>query len=164
VKKRIGSFLVRFIATGFFSGLSPAAPGTAGTLAGAVLFLLCLLFPTVLIFYGLLAILVAVGIPAATAMERSLGKKDPPQVVIDEVAGFFVAMSLFPVFPVWSKSFWVYSGLGFVLFRFFDILKPFPIRQVQVLPGGWGIMVDDLIAGVFAAVPAWLAARYLIPV
>lgn len=162
MKSRVLDFLVRFLATGFFSGFSPVAPGTAGTLVGAVLFLFCLLFQPVLIFYGTLAILVIVGIPVSSAMEARLSEKDPGAVVIDEMAGFFTAMSLFPLFPRWSASFWLYAALGFALFRLLDILKPFPIGQIQALPGGWGIMADDLVAGVLAAAGAWAVCSFLI--
>jgi phosphatidylglycerophosphatase A len=94
---------------------------------------------------------VAIGIPAATLEARGCGKKDPSHVVIDEVAGQLVALLACPV---------RWQGLlaGFILFRVFDILKPPPIRSLEKLPEGTGIVVDDLGAGVYA----WIVLRVLL--
>ena len=107
---------------------------------------------------------------------QSLREKDPQYVVIDEVSGQLLAMLLGCGMPVWWKvrnSFldgnanwfdpmrsalnWKYLLLGFILFRVFDIWKPFPARQAESLPGGWGIMADDWVAGIYAAIGLWLA-------
>lgn len=137
--------LAAWIATGFGSGLAPVAPGTAGTLAAVPpAFLLVGLFPG----HALLQVLV-IGLTAALAIWSAgvaagqLGVKDPGQVVIDEVAGFFVTVALLP--PGWLTL-----AVGFVLFRVFDVVKPPPCRWAEGLPGGLGIVADDLMAGVYA--------------
>ena len=102
----------------------------------------------------LLAVSVA-GVAAASAAEARYRRRDPGLVVIDEVAGMLVTFLVVPV---------EFTGavVGFVLFRLFDIVKPFPARQAERLPGGWGVMADDLVAGVYAQVllrlGLWLGA------
>lgn len=134
------SFLVRLIATGFFSGYSVIAPGTAGTAVALVIY--CLLPPLGL--WAWLAILMGVmlvGTYASYEGEKAWGK-DPGYVVIDEVIGFFVTVCFLP------QS--ILMGIvGFFLFRVLDIWKPPPARQAEGLPGGWGIMMDDVFAGIY---------------
>jgi len=91
---------------------------------------------------GILLTLV-LGIPAATIAERQSGRHDPGFVVIDEVAGQWIAL-------LFSPLDWRYALLGFVFFRAIDIVKPFPARQLERLPGGWGIVFDDVAAGLYA--------------
>jgi phosphatidylglycerophosphatase A len=93
----------------------------------------------------------ALGIWAAGCEERASGRKDPQHVVIDEVSGQLIAFvaALAPLN-------WKYCVAGFILFRAFDIAKPFPVRQAESLPGGWGIMADDWLAGLFAALGLWI--------
>jgi phosphatidylglycerophosphatase A len=91
----------------------------------------------------LAALAVSVGIPAATQVTRASGTKDPQFVVIDEVAGQWVALLFAPVT-------WKTLAVGFILFRGFDIVKPPPVRQLERLPGGTGIVMDDVMAGVYA--------------
>ena len=125
----------------FGAGLFPFAPGTFGTLAA---------FPLVLALENLgptyrfiiLATVIVLGITASTKAQNVLGRDDPPEIVIDEVAGFLLALIFLPYS-------WVTVGLGFILFRLFDILKPFPIRSLEKIKGGTGIMADDLAAGVY---------------
>jgi phosphatidylglycerophosphatase A len=106
----------------------------------------------------LIVIVVAiVGVIAAGRVERHSGKHDPQFVVIDEVSGQLIALSLPLYFYRLNWKSWL---LGFILFRVFDIWKPFPARQAESLPGGWGIMADDWIAGIYAALGLW-AARAL---
>ena len=125
--------------TGMGSGLSPWAPGTMGTLAGVVLYLL--VWKGFSTFWYLLftLLLVWLGARAADKGEEIWGEEDSPRIVIDEVAGFLIAM--IGVIP----SFWSVL-LGFLLFRFWDIWKPF--EWIEELPGGWGIMADDVLAGI----------------
>ena len=116
------------------------APGTWGSLLGVVLFLFLTLFP--LSFYAAsLAAVLTVGTWAAHEAERQFGEKDAASIVIDEIAGMLVTYFSLP-----TTGFSVLSG--FVLFRLFDILKPVP--KLEHLPGGWGIMLDDVCAGVLA--------------
>jgi phosphatidylglycerophosphatase A len=132
------------IAASFFGlGFFPVAPGTLTSLAIVLIykFLICG-FALPYLFLTLLALL-AVGVPAATAYSSELRKTDPGRVVIDEAAGqFLVFLSVSPD--------WTLLVIGFLLFRIFDIVKPFPIRKLEGLPGGWGIMADDVAAGLMA--------------
>ncbi len=142
------------LSTWFGSGTFPFAPGTAGTLAAIPLILLS----NLLGLSGriiLLLIITGIGIWAADRTQNLLKKKDPSAVVIDEVAGFMVAMLLLPMT-------WVSLCLAFFLFRAFDVLKPFPIKNLEKLKGGFGIVLDDLLAGVYAFLTTWLILHYLI--
>ena len=143
-----------FFALGFGSGLVPLAPGTAGTLAAVPLYLL--LQPlTVNLYLALVVVLFIAGIPICTYAARHMGAHDHPAIVWDEVVGFLVTMSFAP-------SGWLWVVVGFALFRFFDVLKPWPIRWCdQRVHGGFGIMLDDLIAGVFAAAVLQLLVVYI---
>lgn len=87
----------------------------------------------------------AIGIPAATRIEREAGREDPGFVVIDEVAGQWVTLLV-------CKPDWPHALVALALFRLFDITKPWPVRKLEALPGGWGIMLDDLAAGLFGLV------------
>jgi phosphatidylglycerophosphatase A len=133
------------IATWFGCGLVPLAPGTAGTVGAVPLYII------VAKWGGLPGVAVAavlttfVGVWAASVVARDLGKKDPQLVVVDEVAGFLITMlpaRHLGVVPI---------AAGFVLFRLFDIVKPWPARALERLPSGWGIVMDDVAAGVFGA-------------
>ena len=145
---------VDFLALGFGSGLLPFAPGTAGTVAAIPVYLL--LQPLAAPYYVAIVVLLALaGIAICGQAARHLGVHDHPGIVWDEIVGYLVTMAFAP-------PGWLWIGLGFVLFRLFDILKPWPIkwcdRQVE---GGLGIMLDDLLAGVFSAVLLQLLAIYL---
>ena len=137
-----------WIATCGGTGYFPIAPGTAGSLVGVALVAalghLPLRQPWLwgLLSLALLSIFL-VGAWSATEAEKLFGHTDPGQVVIDEVAGQM--LTLF----VWPGASWKRLLAGFVLFRFFDILKPFPVRRAEHLRGGWGIMTDDLLAGAY---------------
>lgn len=143
-------FFVRLIATGFFSGYSSFAPGTAGS--GVALAIYCLLpLLNSWAWGGLLVGLFFVGVYTSGACEKAWGK-DPRYVVIDEFVGFFITVSLLP------QS--VLMGIvGFIVFRVLDIIKPPPARQVEALPSGWGIVADDVIAGIYGhlILRLWLA-------
>ncbi len=101
----------------------------------------------------LAAIAIAIGIPAATRFARATGAKDPQSVVIDEVAGQWITLLFIPVS-------WKTLLVGFILFRSFDILKPPPVRQLERLPEGTGIVVDDVAAGVYALVVMQLILHF----
>ncbi len=172
-----------WIATGFGLGYLPVAPGTWGSLAGIAIgwalasflfwvasflaktwggfgislpwgMLLEALFmmPYVAgtVFFSL------AGVWASRRAAIHFGKSDPRPVVVDEISGQMITY-----LPVFSVTFvesggWKYVVLGFILFRVFDIWKPWPIRRVEKLPGGWGIMADDWLAGVYAAIVLWV--------
>jgi phosphatidylglycerophosphatase A len=130
------------VATGFGAGYAPVAPGTAGSLVGLVL--VFLIHNRSLILYTVVALTVfALGVYCADRMERATGEKDNRRIVIDEIAGMLVAGFLLPSAP----AYWI--G-GFLLFRALDVMKPFPARWIeQNLVGGWGIMLDDTVAGLY---------------
>ena len=131
------------MATGFGAGYSPVAPGTAGSLVGLVLvFLVHNHSP---LFYTVVVLTVfALGVHSADCIERATAEKDNRRIVIDEIAGMLVTCFLLPSDP----GYWI--G-GFVLFRALDVMKPFPARWIeQNLVGGWGIMLDDTVAGLYA--------------
>jgi phosphatidylglycerophosphatase A len=132
------------IATWFGCGLVPKAPGTMGALGAIPLYLLLARGGREGVAAGALA-LTALGIWASSAVARDLGKKDPQLVVVDEVVGLLVTM-----LPIRDVS-WRAILCGFLLFRLFDITKPWPTRRFEALPGGWGIVMDDVVAGVFGA-------------
>lgn len=129
------------VATGCGVGYSPLAPGTVGSALAIVIIWLVPFSRTGLLLFWLAVTLV--GTWAAHRAERQLGAKDPGAIVIDEVAGMTLAVLPFPPTPA-------VLAVGFVLFRLFDIVKPFPARASQRVSGGVGVMIDDLIAGAYA--------------
>lgn len=140
--------LITFLATGFGSGLAPFAPGTMGTLVGVVICLLCLPLPWPIRLLIVIALL-ALSIYVAGQAEKIYQKKDDQRIVIDEIIGIQITM-----LPVAITV--LHLCVGFVLFRVFDILKPFPINNLQRLPGGWGVVIDDVGAGIYAGAIMWL--------
>lgn len=134
---------VHFIAFGFGAGLSPVAPGTMGTLIAIPIYWLLSGLPLLSYIIAVIAILL-VGIYTSGESARRLGEHDYGGIVIDEIAGFLIAMIAIPVY-------WGWIVLGFLLFRFFDILKPWPISWLDKhVHGGLGIMADDVLAGIYA--------------
>jgi phosphatidylglycerophosphatase A len=144
------------VATFFGVGMMRPGPGTWGSLAATLLWsgLAQFIAPPHRALAALLAaaVVTAVGIPAATRFARAVEKKDPQQVVIDEVAGQLLTLAFAPL--AWKPVL-----AGFILFRAFDMLKPPPIRSLEKLPEGTGIVVDDLGAGVYAAIVLQLLLR-----
>jgi phosphatidylglycerophosphatase A len=126
----------------FGFGLLPMAPGTFGTL-GAIPLVLWLSHTKVLANAVFLTIFIAIAIWASERSAKLLNRSDPSEVVIDEAAGFLLTFFLLS----WS---WLIFILGFVLFRFFDIVKPYPIKKCETIGGGLGIVLDDLMAGLYA--------------
>jgi len=145
------------IATGLGVGYAPVAPGTFGSLLGVGLAWLALLAkPFVAIQIASVILVSVAGVWAAERVSVNLKKKDPQIVVIDEIAGQMITYLGLATIPMIAVS-WKYLLGGFVLFRVFDIWKPFPIRRLEALPGGLGIMADDWLAGVYAGVLLALA-------
>ncbi len=138
MKNRIASQLATF----FGCGLVPKGPGTAGALGGLLVAYLVPVSPWILT-----AIFLIPGIWAATVHSQITGRKDPQDVVIDEVLGQWITLAAAVHTRTWQA--WL---LAFVLFRLFDITKPFPIRRVEKLPAGYGIVFDDVLAGIYGAV------------
>jgi phosphatidylglycerophosphatase A len=141
-----------FLFTAFYSGYSPVAPGTMGTLVAMIIYI-----AENLVFYNVdpiklnifnfvfLLIIIYPSIKLADSAEKFYKTKDPDQVVIDEVLGYWTGVLFIP----FSFS---YAIIAFILFRLFDITKPFPIRSFESLPGGWGIVMDDIVAGIYTLV------------
>jgi phosphatidylglycerophosphatase A len=150
--------LAVFLATVAYCGFFPIAPGTVGSAAGLVVYLLVWWTRSPILEAGLIALTFAVGIWAATRAERHFGGIDPGPVVIDEVLGMLVTLAFIPV--GWSAAL-----AGFVIFRVFDVIKPYPANRLERLHGGFGIMADDAMAGIYAnlalrllmwLLPAWV--------
>jgi len=134
----------KILATFFGIGLFPVAPGTLASAVAALFFKFALhglAWPWYLL---LLALLFLAGTAASAVHAAALGRPDPGRIVVDEVCGQLLALAFLP-------AAWVPVAVSFVLFRFFDIIKPWPIRRLEKLPGGWGIMADDIGAGLAAA-------------
>ena len=143
------------IATGFYSGYLPKAPGTWGSLVGLLLFFL-LHTLSLGIYLAIVAGIFIIGTFAAGEAEKIMDRKDPGLVVIDEIVGMLITMIAIPATPLTM-------GLGFILFRIFDIWKPFPIGLVdQRFHGGLGIMLDDIIAGIYSLIILQLVIRFIL--
>ena len=124
-------------------GHAPAAPGTFGSAAGLLLFWGVRASGSAAVEAVVLIAVIAIGVAAATRAESVSGRRDPGLIVIDEAAGMLLTLAAVPVGLGGA-------AVGFLAFRLFDIVKPFPARQAERLPGGWGVMADDLVAGLYA--------------
>jgi len=134
-----------WLATWFGSGLFPKAPGTIGSIAALPFGLALLYYTDAITLFVASAVLFVIGCWAADIYEKNAGQKDPSAVVIDEVVGVWLALV-----PTGLDMLWV--TVAFIAFRFFDILKPWPVSYADKhLKGGFGIMVDDVFAGLMAA-------------
>ncbi len=144
--------IIIFMAVGLGLGLSPVAPGTIGSLLAIPLWLAISRFPTVIYILSCLGFAMA-SVWIAGRAAGIMAEKDPSRVVIDEIVGMLVALQGLYPYPL--------TLLGtFVLFRFFDIIKPFPVKQMERLPGGFGIVMDDVAAGILANV-IWRTGEYI---
>jgi len=143
--------LHHWLAFGFGSGLAPKAPGTFGTLAAIPFYLL--MSPLAWPYYlGLVVVFTVIGIWACDRTARELGAKDPSAIVWDEFVGFFITMLAVPSVLLTASYGWAWILAGFLAFRLFDIWKPWPIRVIdERVEGGLGIMLDDILAGIMAA-------------
>lgn len=152
--------LALLIATAGYAGHFPMAPGTVGSAVGLVLFYLVRLAGGGWLEAVAIVGLFAAGTWAAGVAEHHYGRRDPGAVVVDEVMGMLVTLAFLPVS-------WVGALVGFFAFRLTDIVKPWPARSMEALPGGLGVMADDAMAAVYAhllvraacwALPAWMVA------
>ena len=147
------------VATALGVGYVPFAPGTFGSLAGLVVFAAVRASGLPAVELAAIVVVFLGGAWAATAAETHFGHIDPGPVVIDEVLGMLVTLAFVPVSA---------TGIlvGFVLFRVFDVIKPPPCNSLEALPGGWGVMCDDLMAGLYAygcvRLLAWLAPAWML--
>jgi len=156
------------IATFFGVGFWRPGPGTAGSIAAAAIWWLAGYFttthpaattlrthmPLAWMTAAAALVLLIVGVPASAVVARESGRKDPQCVVADEAVGQWIALLAAP-------ANWKFALVGLVLFRTFDIWKPPPIRRIEYLPGGWGIMLDDVAAGVYALIVFQILYRSL---
>ena len=162
------------VVTFFGSGMSPKAPGTMGSLAAAVVaypmaVLVCHLFEFEsyivvgselfglfinLFFLAAALIVFFATIPFVKKAMKDTGTEDPGWIVIDEVCGVFMALAFIPCNLIVEYP--IFLVIAFGLFRFFDILKPLGIHRFEKLPGAWGVMADDLLGGLYAAILLWL--------
>ena len=148
----------RLLTSCFGLGYLPVAPGTWGSLPPTIIFgLMCHFRASPVMISVVMAALILAGsvisVKFAPAAIAATGKDDPGEVVADEFAGQAVTFLMSPFLALGSASagqVWTVAGVGFVLFRVFDIAKPWPIHRFEKLPEGWGILADDLAAGVFA--------------
>ncbi len=150
----MGTFL-HFVATGLYTGYLPVAPGTWATVLIGVPLCIGLKYlgeiPFLITLFGILALSVF----SSGFVEKELEEKDPRFVVIDEVAGFLTSMILVPISVT-------HVLCACVFFRLFDIVKPYPIRAIeQRFPGGWGITLDDVLAGLYAGLCVHLVSFFL---
>jgi phosphatidylglycerophosphatase A len=150
--------LAVFVATVAYCGYFPIAPGTVGSAAGLLFYLLVWWVHSPVFETGLVVVLFAAGVWAGTTAERYFGGIDPGPIVIDEVVGMLITLAFVPV--GWSGAL-----AGFVLFRIYDVLKPYPAGRFERLHGGLGVMADDAMAAVYAnlslriamwLLPAWI--------
>jgi phosphatidylglycerophosphatase A len=143
--------LARWIATAGGAGYAPIAPGTCGSAVGVALFIpLSFLAPAA--FAIAVGALLAIGVWASDAAERAFGRKDDGRIVIDEVVGQLLTLAPLLVVSGGPLAAPIWLGVGFLLFRVFDIVKPGPVRWAERhFPGGAGVMLDDVAAGVLAA-------------
>jgi phosphatidylglycerophosphatase A len=149
--------LAILLATVGYVGHFPVAPGTAGSAAALVLYALVRLAGSPALDVAAIGVLFVAGCWAGSEAERHYGRTDPGYVVLDEVVGMLLTLLFVPVT-------WVGALVGFLLFRLFDIVKPFPARQCERLHGGLGIMTDDVVAGIYGNLAlrliVWLLARW----
>ena len=147
--------------TWFGLGYMPVASGTWGSLGGVGLALIYAFWAPSIYFYLCLAsalLFCLAGAPLGSWAENKWGKKDPSQYVLDEVVGYLVAVAFIDT----SNGFLTSLSLAFLLFRFFDIVKFPPSRKLERIPGGWGILLDDVVAGFYSAIVLFLINQYIL--
>jgi phosphatidylglycerophosphatase A len=161
----------RTLTSCFGLGRLPVAPGTWGSLPPTIIFGLMNQLGTPSVVTSIIMATLAMAgsvicVKFAPAAIAATGKSDPGEVVVDEVAGQAVTFLFSPFLfteAATSGQIWLITALGFVLFRLFDIVKPWPIRKLEKLPNGWGVLADDLLAGVFAGIGLLVFTLYLYP-
>ena len=144
---------ILLLASGFGAGYVPMVPGTAGTLVAIPIFLVLSSIPfplhelTILTFFFFASWI-------SGEAERYWGRKDHPRIVIDEIMGYLIAM-------LWLPKTTLFIILGFFLFRFFDIVKPPPIRLLEKVKGGFGVVLDDVVAGIYANIVLQIISHFI---
>lgn len=149
----MSSFWIKCLASGCFLGYSPIVSGTVGSLGGVLLFLLFAFCGLSWFIYALAVLLLYfTGVYVSSKIEKEVGQKDPGIVVIDEIVGMMLTYAAVPLN-------WKWLLLGFVLFRILDVWKPFPARHCERIGGGTGIMLDDVVSGIYACLALHLIIR-----
>jgi phosphatidylglycerophosphatase A len=143
-----------FIATCAHVGYAPVAPGTFGSAVGLVVYYLVRRQASTAVELGAIAVILVVGLWSATEAEHHFGGIDPRPVVIDEVIGMLITLALHPVNVTGAI-------VGFFIFRVLDVVKPWPARRLELLPGGFGVVLDDVMAGVYGNLLMWGLVRLL---
>ena len=143
-----------FIATCAHVGYAPVAPGTFGSAVGLVVYYLVRRQASTAVELGVIALILVVGLWSATEAEHHFGGIDPGPVVIDEVIGMLITLALHPVNVAGAI-------VGFFIFRVLDVVKPWPARRLELLPGGFGVVLDDVMAGVYGNLLMWGLVRLL---
>ena len=143
-----------FIATCAHVGYAPVAPGTFGSAAGLVIYYLVRRQGSTAVELGVIAVILVIGLWSATEAEHHFGGIDPGPVVIDEVIGMLITLALHPVNVLGAIT-------GFFIFRVLDVIKPWPARRLELLPGGFGIVLDDVMAGIYGNLLIWGLVRLL---
>ena len=143
-----------FIATCAHVGYAPVAPGTFGSAVGLVVYYLVRRQASTAVELGAIALIIVVGLWSATEAEHHFGGIDPGPVVIDEVIGMLITLALHPVNVAGAT-------VGFFVFRVLDVVKPWPARRLELLPGGFGVVLDDVMAGVYGNLLMWGLVRLL---
>jgi len=141
--RTLRSRLAVAFATFGYVGFAPVAPGTVGAAAAIPVFLLLRMAGSAWLEVAVCAAIVAAGAWSARLTEQALGVEDPGPVVIDEVVGMLVSL-------LWLPGTWPVILAAFLAFRVFDIVKPWPAGRLEHVPGGWGVMADDVMAGIYA--------------
>jgi phosphatidylglycerophosphatase A len=135
------NFIEKILGSGFYTGYSPVASGTVGSLAALIIYLIPgFENPSLMIFF--ISLFIVIGVPIATKFEKVYGK-DPKECTIDEVVGMWITLLFLP-----KKIWWII--LAFLIWRAMDIIKPFPARKFEDIKGGWGIVLDDIMAGIYS--------------
>ena len=143
-----------FIATCAHVGYAPVAPGTFGSVVGLVIYYFVRRQASTAVELGVIAVILVIGLWSATEAEHHFGGIDPGPVVIDEVVGMLITLALHPVNVLGAIT-------GFFIFRVLDIIKPWPARQLELLPGGFGVVLDDVMAGIYGNLLVWGVIRLL---
>ena len=157
----MNTFLKKIISTGLFTGYIPFASGTFGSIIGVLIFILLFQYPFIL--YPLILFLTVYGVYISDWAEKYFKEKDSKKIVIDEIVGYLITMlNIRIIYPLYSLKFFIILLIGFILFRFFDIFKPLYIKKIEELKGGVGIMLDDILAGIYSNIILSLIVRYLI--
>ena len=149
------SYIILLLATGFGVGYAPIAPGTAGTLVAIPIFLVLSSIPFPLYELTILTFFFFASWISGEA-QSSWGRKDDPRIVIDEIMGYLITM-------LWLPRTILFIILGFLLFRFFDIVKPPPIRLLEKARGGYGVVLDDVLAGVYSNIILQIISYFTLP-